>query len=65
MQWQVVLNVIAVATTFSLLSHVSRASQVDHDSIGGAFGHIQRHSNIAQPSLRVVSDDQQGPRMSC
>jgi hypothetical protein len=60
-QWQVRLDLIAVAAAVFLLQHVTGPDEVGDDAVGAALGDAQAGREVAQPHARVAGDAQQHP----
>jgi hypothetical protein len=52
-QWQVSLDLVAVAAAVFLLHHIAGLSEVADDAVGGALGDVQAGSYVAEPQARV------------
>lgn len=60
---QVVLNLIAIATSVSLLHDVAGFGQIVDNSVGTPFGEVETGRDIAQAHLRIASDAEECPTM--
>jgi hypothetical protein len=61
LQWQVMLDVVAVAAAISFLHHIPRFGEVNDDAVGGALGHLQGGGKVPQAGVGTTSDEQQRP----
>ena len=57
------LDVVAVAPAVALLHHISGLGEISDDRIRGALGDVERGRDIAQPSVRLVSEEQHRQRV--
>src|SRR5438876_12078870 len=63
-QWQVRLDLVAVAAAVLVLCDVARCGQIGHDAVRAAFGDGRPGRNVTQPQARVACEEQQHPAVT-
>ena len=60
-QWKVVLDLVPVASPFSLLDDVAGVGEIDHDPVGVPLGHAEGIGDVTQTCVGLGGDVQDRP----
>ena len=59
-QHEVLLDLVAVATAVTFLHDIPSAGEIGDDAVGRALGDVDREGKIAQPSVGLSGDEEDG-----